>query len=237
MKIHCLFFLFFFSVLNIQSQNHQLWNNLLQKHVSVEGKVNYKAFLQDEAKLAKYLKELSENPPQESWSITKKKAYLINVYNAFTVQLILENYPVNSIKDIGGLVASPFKKEFIPLGNKVYSLDAIEKEMLLKLGDERVHFAINCASYSCPKLHNEAFTETNLEAKLEKLSIAFVNDKKLNNLKADQVELSKIFKWYKSDFETDGQDLIDYLNKFSHIQVKADAKISFKDYNWDLNGK
>ncbi len=236
MKIRLLFTLFLFSFL-IHAQDHELWDALLQKHVTSNGKVDYKGFIEDQTEVTKYLKSLSENPPLQKWSTDRKKAYLINAYNAFTVQLIIDNYPVRSIKDIGGLFSSPFKKDFIQLGSEVYSLDNIEKDMLLKMGDERVHFGINCASYSCPKLHNRAFTADNVDELLDELASAFINDKELNSLTPNQVELSKIFKWYTSDFENENQNLIDYINKFSEIHINDDANISFKAYNWELNEK
>ncbi|MBQ0739982.1 DUF547 domain-containing protein, partial [Aquimarina celericrescens] len=126
------------------------WNLLLQNHVGQNGKVDYKAFKKNESKLDSYLKLLGNNPPQDSWSKNEKKAYLINAYNAFTVKLIVENYPTESIRDIGGFFSNPFSTEFAKIGDKEYSLDDIEKGMLLKMGDPRVHFAVNCASGSCP---------------------------------------------------------------------------------------
>lgn len=224
-------------MLKMQSQNHQIWEELLTTHVSISGEVDYPAFVKQQEKLKAYLSSLSKNPPQNNWSEAKKKAYLINVYNAFTVQLIIENYPLESIKDIGGIWSSPFKKKFIKLGNETYSLDEIEKDMLLKIGDARVHFAINCASYSCPKLHHQAFTASNIEEKLEQLTSAFINDTKLNSIRKDQAELSKIFKWYKSDFEDEAGSLIEFINRYAEEKISSDAKISYKEYNWSLNEK
>lgn len=224
-------------MLKAQSQDHQLWNKLLTNHVSISGEVDYQDFMKNQEKLEEYLTSLSKNPHQKEWSEAEKKAYLINVYNAFTVQLIVENYPLESIKDIGGIWSSPFKKKFIKLGNETYSLDEVEKEMLLKMGDARVHFAVNCASYSCPKLHHQAFTASNIEEKLEELTSAFINDTKFNSIRKDQAELSKIFKWYSSDFEDDAGSLIEFINKYAKEKMNSNTKISYKDYNWSLNEK
>jgi len=163
------------------SQNihqHQQWQDLLQTYVNTNGDVDYKNLKKNERKLDTYLDLISKNPPQDSWTKNQKKAYLINAYNAFTVKLILDHYPVESIKDIGGFFSSPFTTEFAKIDGKLYSLDDIEKGMLLKMGDPRVHFAVNCASESCPKLLNEAYVASKLDKQLDASSKTFVNSNK-----------------------------------------------------------
>ena len=111
----------------------------------------------------------------------------------------------------------------------------MENEILRsKFNDPRVHFAINCASVSCPKLHNAAFTASNIEGKLEKLTKEFVNDSAMNNLSEGRIKISKIFNWYGIDFKKDGS-VIDWLNKYSNVQIDSSAKISYMNYNWNLN--
>ena len=135
--IYTFFFGLFFSVLGMGtalSQNihqHQQWQDLLQTYVNTNGDVDYKNLKKNEIKLDTYLDFISKNPPQDSWTKDQKKAYLINAYNAFTVKLILDHYPVESIKDIGGFFSSPFTTEFAKIDGKLYSLDDIEKGMLL----------------------------------------------------------------------------------------------------------
>jgi hypothetical protein len=230
---------FGFEVQQLQSQEihqHALWDELLQEHVDENGMVNYKAFAENENQLDTYLQELGKYPPQNSWSKSQKKAYLINAYNAFTVKLILEDYPVESIRSIGGLFSNPFTKAFAQIGDKSYSLDDIEKGMLLKLGDPRVHFAVNCASESCPKLANYAYVATKLNQQLDKATKAFINSKE-NKLTPSKVELSKIFKWYASDFGTDTNSVLKFINRYADEKVNENASISYLPYSWKLNEK
>ena len=216
--------------------SHQAWTNLLQKHVNEQGDANYKGFLKDKDQLLAYTEKLAQNPPAENWTKNEKKAYLINTYNAFTVLLIVNNYPLESIKDIGGFLSSPFGKKFIKLGNETYSLNDVEKGMLLKMGDARIHFAINCASYSCPKLENKAFTASGLNQRLDQASCNFLLSDK-NNISVNSLQLSKIFKWYSSDFDDYSGSVINFVNAYTDKTISSDISIDYLDYNWSLNEK
>mgnify|MGYP003624185001 FL=1 len=215
---------------NATIMSHQEWNSLLQKHVSSLGKIDYPGFKNDKVAFQSYLDVLANHLPKESWSKNATLAYWINTYNAFTVKLILDNYPVKSIKGI----KKPWDQEFIILENRAYSLGEIEHEILRKMDEPRIHFAINCASYSCPNLLNEAYTEAKIEKQLEHSAISFINDKTKNSITKDQIEISKIFNWFSGDFKKSGS-LIDFLNRYSTVKINANAKIKFKNYNWDLN--
>jgi hypothetical protein len=210
--------------------DHSQWNALLQKNVSKSGNVNYKGFQKDSKQLQSYLDELASNVPTKSWSKNAVLAYWINAYNAFTVKLILDNYPVKSIKDI----SNPWGKKFFTLGTTKYSLEQIEHEILRKMSEPRIHFAINCASFSCPNLLNEAYTESQIEKQLASAAKAFVNDKTKNTITANKVEISEIFNWFSSDFKTKGS-LIDFLNQYSAVKINSKAAVKFKTYNWSLN--
>ena len=216
--------------INIKTIDHKQWNDLLQKHVSEQGNVDYKGFKKDEVALQSYLDVLSKNLPEKSWSKEAVLAYWINAYNAFTVKLIVDNYPVKSIKKID----NPWDKAFFALGTKKYSLGEIEHKILRKMNEPRIHFAINCASFSCPNLINEAFVEMKLQNQLETATKSFVNDKTKNTIAANKIEISSIFDWFSGDFKTSGT-LIDFLNKYSSVQISKKAKISYKEYNWNLN--
>lgn len=209
---------------------HNRWNTLLQKNVSKDGTVNYKAFQKDSKELQSYLEELSLKVPNKSWSKNATLAYWINAYNAFTVKLIIDNMPLKSIKDI----SNPWGKKFISLANKKYSLEEIEHEILRKMDEPRIHFAINCASFSCPNLLNSAYTEAKLEQQLTAISKSFVNDKSKNSITANKIEISKIFDWFGGDFKKDGS-VIEFLNRYSSTKINARAKLTYKDYNWSLN--
>lgn len=210
--------------------DHSKWNALLQKNVSKNGNVNYKGFQKDSKQLQSYLELLAANVPTKSTSKNAMLAYWINVYNAFTIKLILDNYPVKSIK----YIKDPWGKKSFTLGNIKYSLEEVEHEILRKMNEPRIHFAINCASYSCPDLLNEAFTEAELEKQLTRVAKNFINDKSKNTITPNKVEISKIFDWFSGDFKRNGT-LIDYLNQYSNVKINKTAKISYKEYNWALN--
>jgi len=209
--------------------SHKTWGDLLKKHVDNKGNVAYHKFKKDEPILASYLNFLANNKPTQSDSKNKKLAYYINLYNAATVKLILQNYPTKSIKDI----SSPWDKKWVKVGNETLSLGYIEHKILRKMNEPRIHFAINCASYSCPQLLNTLFTASNMEQLLEKASKNFINDTSRNQF-GEKANLSKIFKWYKNDF-TDHGSLLEYIAKYKDINTSS--KIVYLDYDWALNEK
>ena len=213
-----------------ESASHQTWHNLLQKYVDQEGNVNYKGFKEDEPALDEYLDFLADSAPGSSSTKEEKLVFYINLYNAATVKLILENYPVRSIKDI----KSPWDKKWVKVGDEILSLGAIEHKILRKLNEPRIHFAINCASYSCPKLSNQAYTISNLEGQLEMASKDFVNDSKRNKIGAREAQISEIFKWFKSDFTVNGS-LKAYINQYADEPIGPDTKLKYINYDWSLN--
>ena len=213
-----------------QNLNHSLWHTILQNHVSSDGNVNYKALKSDPSKLDAYINQLSKNTPSESWSKEEKLAYWINAYNALTVDLILRNYPVKSIKDIN----NPWKQRLWKLGDRMYNLDEIEHDILRKMNEPRIHFAIVCASYSCPKLQNEAFAAEKLDLQLTKATKEFLADTNRNEISENSISISKIFDWFSKDFTKNGS-LIDFLNLYTEVNISPNAKKRYKDYNWALN--
>jgi len=215
-----------------QSVDYQIYDQLLQKYVSDEGLVDYNGFSHDPI-FKRYVSVFTKVSPQSNWTKEEAMAYWINCYNIFTIQLMLDNMPVKSIMDI----ENAWDRKFINVGGTIYSLNQIEHEILRKdYFDPRIHFAVNCASFSCPKLHNRAFTAQNLKSLLDQLAIGFINDPKRNVLSSSSVQLSQLFDWYKEDFTKNGS-LIDFINKYSKTQVAANAKLSFLEYNWSINSK
>ena len=220
--------------------SHELFNSLLKKHVAATGKVNYQGFIQDSTQLNRYLQLLSNNVPAPSWSRNDQLAYWINAYNAFTIQLIIRNYPLKSIKDIGSriqipFVNSPWDIKFIRLGKELYDLNNIEHDILRsKFNEPRIHFAIVCASVSCPKLLNQAYTAEKLDQQLNEQAKAFINDPARNQISPDNIQVSRIFSWFKGDFTKQGS-LISFLNQYTQVKINADARVSYLDYNWQLN--
>ncbi|MEE9407548.1 MAG: DUF547 domain-containing protein [Polaribacter sp.] len=214
-----------------------VFNDLLQKHVTKTGIVDYKSFKNDEAKLDSYISYLEKTTPAASWSENKQKAFWINAYNAYTIKIILENYPLKSIMDIKEKGKTAWKIPFAKVGGKTYTLDHIEHQILRKdFSDPKIHVGVNCASGSCPKLGNKAFTEQNIEAELTRLMKDFVNDTTRNKISKKKVQISSIFDWFKDDFTKKGS-VINFLNKYSETEISSKAKISFLKYDWTLNGK
>ncbi|MFN0081601.1 MAG: DUF547 domain-containing protein [Ferruginibacter sp.] len=222
----------------INSIVHIQWTALLKKHVNNNGDVNYKGFIKDSLKLNKYLNLLSNNAPDSLWSKNEQFAYWINAYNAFTVKLIIQNYPLKSIKDLGSTATnnSPWDKKFFTIGGKQMTLNIIEHEILRKqFNDPRLHFAINCASYSCPKLLNKAFESSRLDAQLNERAKDFMNDTSKNILAKKNARLSSILLWYGTDFTKTGVSKIEYINRFSKIKIDTTANVTYLKYNWALN--
>lgn len=223
-----------------QPPSHKIWNDLLQKHVDDDGFVDYKGFINDKKTFESYLNLLSKNAPSEKWSKNDEMAYWINAYNAFTIKLIIDHYPVKSIKDIGSSIQIPFvntpwQHKFFSIGGEKMKLDEIEHQILRKkFDDPRIHFALVCASYSCPRLLNKAYTGAELDEQLNMQAKHFLANKKKNKITANNLTLSKYFTWYKGDF-TKNSTLIEYLNKYASVKINDDAKISYMDYNWSLN--
>lgn len=221
--------------------SHEQWSTLLKKHVDKEGYVDYLGFQADSARLNAYLEELTTNPPDENkWTEEEQLAYWINTYNAFTILLILDYYPLKSIKDIGSAIQIPFINspwdiKFIEINGTKLDLNNIEHSILRKKFNEpRIHFAINCASFSCPKLLQEAYVADKLDDQLEAQAINFINDSNRNAISVSHAKVSKIFSWFKGDFTKNGS-LTNFLNKYSKSKIGEDIKITHMVYDWTLN--
>jgi outer membrane biosynthesis protein TonB len=211
--------------------SHSAWNTILAANVSTTGGVNYAAIKRSEKALDSYLELLANNSVQNSWSSNEKKAYWINLYNASTVKLIVANYPTKSIQNLED--GKPWDKRWIESGGKTYTLNEIENSILRpQFKDARIHFAVNCAAQSCPRLMNKAFTADNLESLLEQNAKWFINSK-FNNITTNKIKVSKVFNWYADDFG----NLIDFLNKYSKTKISDDAQVDYLEYDWKLNGK
>lgn len=217
-------------VATLAAPSHSGWNNLLTQFVTSTGKVNYKGLKAKQKDLEVYLKLLADNPVQTAWSRNEKMAYWINAYNAFTVKLILDNYPLSSITNLSG--GKVWDKKWIQLGGKTYSLNNIENDILRpRYKDARIHFAVNCAAKSCPPLLNRAWTASNLNTYLDRQAKQFINNSQYNKVSADKVVISKIFEWYAADFG----DIVTYFNKYSTTSINANAQVSYQNYDWALN--
>ena len=237
------------------------WDDLLKKHVKyVENgnasRVDYAGFAKDRAALKAVLAGYSAVPKAEfdKWPKPQQQAFLVNAYNAFTVELILTRYPdLKSIRDLGSLLSKPWSKKFFTLFGQETNLDNIEHDMLRKDGvydDPRVHVAVVCASIGCPMLRNEAFTAANLEASLEDGMKRFLSDRTRNrfNAQSKKLEVSKIFDWYGKDFDKGHKGFTSVkatMAKYADQLADAPADralvrdqksdVTFLDYDWSLN--
>ena len=208
---------------------HQKWDLVLKQYVTDQGNVDYSG-IRNSSDFDIYIDWLVHNKPKNTSSDVEQLVFWINAYNALTIDLILRNYPVKSIKDI----KDPWDQRLWKFGDKWLNLNDIEHKILREMGEPRIHFAIVCASESCPKLQNEAFTASNLEELLNKSTKEFLKDNSKNEITENSLKLSKIFKWFAKDFKQNGS-LIDFLNRYTDINISEGARKSYKDYNWNLN--
>ncbi|MEQ8325152.1 MAG: DUF547 domain-containing protein [Vicingaceae bacterium] len=240
MKRALLLFFIILVVNRLTGQSNVAYNDLLKKYVSAEGKVNYKGFIVERDKFEAYLAHLSKYPPTSNWNRQERMAFWINAYNAFTIKLIIDHYPVESITDLHPLFYIPgfnsvWHEEFFKIGDQDFSLHRIEHEILRpEFKDARIHFAINCASFSCPILRNEAYEANKLDAQLEDQARMFINDSRRNLIRPERPQISEIFSWFKSDFENRG-GVIPFINTYSKIKINQGARLSYLSYDWSLN--
>jgi len=233
------------------------WDALLKKHVrwlpdNKQSRVNYKGFAADKAGFKKVLDAFSAVPRADfdKWTREQQMVFLTNAYNAFTIQHILSRYPdLKSIKDLGSLIQSAWKKKFFTLLGEERHLDWIEHEQLRpRYNEPRIHVAVNCASIGCPALPPEAFTPARFDAQLEEGMVRFLGDRTRNRMADGKLEVSQIFKWFREDFEKGNKGfskLEDVFAKYAEqlADVSADREkikaksvsITHLDYDWSLN--
>lgn len=233
------------------------WDALLRKHVrwlpdNKQSRVNYKGFAADKAGFKKVLDAFSAVPRADfdKWTREQQMVFLTNAYNAFTIQHILSRYPdLKSIKDLGSLIQSAWKKKFFTLLGEERHLDWIEHEQLRpRYNEPRIHVAVNCASIGCPALPPEAFTPARFDAQLEEGMVRFLGDRTRNRMADGKLEVSQIFKWFREDFEKGNKGfskLEDVFAKYAEqlADVSADREkikaksvsITHLDYDWSLN--
>lgn len=219
---------------------HEKWDSLVSKHVTEKGSVDYKGFIQDSTQLNSYLTLLKNNHPNDkNWSKDEQLAYWLNAYNAFTVKLIMDHYPVKSIKDIKNgvpFVNTVWDIKFIKIEGQEYDLNNIEHGIIRKYYDEpRIHFACNCASISCPRLRNEAYQASKLDAQLTDQAKYFLTNEVKNKIDPQNPKVSKLFTWYSGDFKKGGKSVIDFINQYSEVKINENAELEYLDYNWSLN--
>lgn len=236
---------------------HAGWDTLVRKHVqwlpdNKQSRVDYAGFQRDRTELKAVLNSMSTVTMTEfdQWPREQRMAFLINAYNAFTVELILTRYPdLKSIKDLGSFLQSPWKKKFFTLLGDERTLDWIEHEQLRpRYNDPRVHAAVNCASIGCPALRNEAFTAARLEAQLDDGMARFLGDRTRNRVRDRRLEVSAIFKWFREDFEQGHKGFARVEDVFAKYAAQLSDEpgeqaslrgralpVDYLDYDWSLN--
>ena len=214
-----------------QNFEYKNYASLLSKHVSSKGSVNYDLLKSNVADLDKVVAEFEKTYPTSSWSRNEVLAYYINSYNVHTLKKVVDNYPTKSIKNI----SNAWDDKFIALGSKKISLSYIEHSILRKMNEPRIHFAINCASYSCPNLLNVPFLPNTIGTQLENATKEFINDSSKNSITTNEIKISEIFSWFAGDFKTKKSSLIDFINNYSTVKVDEKAKVKYLNYNWNLN--
>ena len=221
--------------------DHSIYSDLLKKYVH-HGRIDYRGFKTEEAHLDQYLNVLEGVDPK-SLSRNEQFAFYMNAYNAWTIKLILSGYPgVKSIKDLGNIFKSPWEKKICRIDGDVVTLDDIEHKILRpRFKDPRVHFAINCAALSCPPLGDRPYMGSTLDRQLDDSTRMFINNPKRNDLKGDTLYVSKLFKWFRGDFN---DDVIGFFLKYANEDLKKELaakkggiKIKYLHYDWGLNGK
>ena len=234
-----------------QTVDHSIFTSLMKKY-NFNGNLDYKG-LTKENKLTEYLTILSKTDPEALENDNEKIAFWINVYNAYTIKAIVDNYPVQSINDLhtgGRIIGHIFSTtiwddDFIKINKKEYSLNDVEHKILRKkFVEPRIHFAIVCASISCPQLRNEAYVGNRLKFQLEQQSLSFFNDSTKNkyDVKNRIAYLSKILDWFEEDFGDDDKEVLEFVSKYVNEELSSEIKenieewsIQYLDYNWDLN--
>ena len=239
--------------------SHAGWTALLRKHVVLLGggkasQLRYAGMAADHGALKAYLGQLSALSVAsfEGWTKAQQMAFLINAYNAFTVELILTRYPkLESIRDLGSLLTKPWSIKNVPLLGSTLTLDNIEHDNLRAKGrydDPRIHFAVNCASVGCPMLREEAFVAERLDAQLDEQALRFLSDRSRNRYADGKLEVSRIFDWYGGDFKAGYKgitSLTAFLARYAGVLADAPAErerikaqtlaVEFLDYDWKLN--
>jgi len=240
---------------------HADWQALLERHVVVasdghSSRVDYSGFKHDRTRLGAYLGELNAVAMSEfeQWDGASRLAFLINAYNAWTIELVLDAYPeLDSIKDLGGLFSSPWRKRFFTLLGERRSLDDLEHQLIRAPGvfdEARIHVALVCASIGCPMLRPEAFVAQRLDAQLEDSMRRFLGDRSRNRFDGARGELfvSKIFDWYEDDFQRPhgrfaslADTFASYAESLAHTSHEAEQirsgeySLHFLSYDWQLN--
>ncbi len=232
--------------------SHGAWTDVLAKFVRPRG-FDYAGLKRDRAGLDAYVRQLEAVEPATlaSWDEEQRFAFWVNVYNAYTIQLVVDAYPVDSIRDVDSLDDGVWDKQFIPLeglrpdGKRgSLSLNQVEHEILRKrFEDARLHAAVNCASEGCPPLRAEAFTAEGLDDQLDEQVRAWLADPARNRFDAEKrkLEVSQLFNWFAADFERDAGSVQAWIARYAPpehadwLRAARAPRLDYLEYSWRLN--
>jgi len=228
--------------------DHSAWQKILDQYLVLDKdnitKVNYQSLRDnDKSKLENYVSGLGALDPT-TFNKSEQLAYWINLYNALTVKVIVDHYPVKSILKInispGFFSFGPWGKKLITINGIELSLNDIEHRILRPIWkDPRIHYAVNCASIGCPNLRTIAYTSEITERMLTENAVSYINHPRGVSVTKGKVKLSTIFKWYKDDFGTNDREVLDHIRRYASDELRAKLKgvqkIKKHDYDWDLN--
>ena len=227
--------------------DHSAWGDFLQRYL-VPGEngaaslIRYAAVTEeDHTKLSGYLDQLAQTEVS-TLNREEQKAYWINLYNALTVDTILNNYPVESIREIksGWFSGGPWDLTLITVEGVELTLNDIEHRILRPIWrDARIHYAVNCASIGCPNLQQQPFTAANSEGLLNQAAQAYINSPRGAELRSGKLYLSSIYDWFSQDFGISKQELLQHIASFAKPELAEQLKsynggIAYH-YSWDLN--
>jgi hypothetical protein len=206
------------------------YDAFLRKYVNSSGAVNYNSIKENNNELNKIVAQFEKVTKVNSYSKEEQLAFWINTYNIFTIKLIADNYPLQSIQKLDGGKTWDIKR--VTTNGTKYSLNQIENDIIrAQFKDARIHFAVNCAAKSCPPLQNYAFIPKTLENQLAAVSKKYCNNNNFITSDIKSISISKIFDWYSTDFG----NVLDFINKYRTVKSKNNLKIIYKDYDWSLN--
>lgn len=228
--------------------DHETWADFLARYVeTADDGINRIAYQRvtaaDRAALAAYVAQLAARPIS-SYGRAEQMAYWINLYNALTVRVVLEHYPVDSIRDIdispGLFTDGPWASKLIEVEGEPLSLDDIEHRILRPIwADPRIHYAVNCASIGCPNLQPEPFRAATLDRQLDQAAAEFINHPRAASVMGGQLKVSSIYRWFESDFGGTDRDVIAHLKAYAApplaMQLDRFSRIDQDGYDWRLN--
>ena len=224
--------------------SHELFDQVLQKYVNSQGRVNYAGLKSDPGTLESYLDLLAVKAPSDKATFRTGLAFWINAYNALTIKGVLDHYPTTSVRKIK-LFGGFFSRIKFQVGGRSYTLDNIEHDIIrYEFGDPRIHFALVCASIGCPILENRAFVSETLEKQLDNATAKFINNPEKVRLDRENgvLYLSQIFEWYAEDFEDTHNSVIDFIANYlpetdAAFLKREEVQLQYLEYDWRLNAQ